>query len=599
MLTAITGSLAFIVAAQPHLSTEWYFTCNSAIRDFSTLPEQYKTFRMSAGDSINLDKVNGVKGRVNDECIVYNKFTLLTDSKLGFGAGADWWFEAYLNGQRIYSTFPDGNEAKGISPENHKFTGQGRQGENLLAVRVRRGSDSWKFCFAAKSLQTTDPCLPVVITADFSKTQGTVKPMNAVNNGPVKSTRGTGNMEQWKNLNIPFARNHDAGFYASYGGEHIVDVHAVFPDFSKDPEDPASYDFTLTDEYLATIQDGGSEIFYRLGSKIEHAKKKYGTKVPPDFRKWAVICEHIIRHYNEGWANGYRWNIRYWEIWNEPDLGNGQLPNPTWQGTEEEFFAFYRVAALHLKKRFPELKIGGPALAGNMDFMRRFLTSMVQQERVPLDFFSWHCYTTNPGIAADQALEVRSILDSFGYTDTESILNEWNYNRGWTGGTFIYSLKTINSLKGAVFTAAVMSACQSAPVDMLMYYDLRPCTFNGVFDFYTFAPLKGYYAFLAWSKLAALKHAVPVDTQKRPGLYATAATDKNGKFGLLLSRYFEKDELPDELFVTLKLNGIRLEETRLYLLDSENDFTEIPYQTDGDGSIHFPLKANTLVYLEN
>ena len=41
---------------------------------------------------------------------------------------------------------------------------------------------------------------------------------------------------------------------------------------------------------------------------------------PKDFRKWAQICEHIIRHYNEGWADGHKWDIRYWEIWNEADL---------------------------------------------------------------------------------------------------------------------------------------------------------------------------------------------------------------------------------------------------------------------------------------
>jgi len=42
--------------------------------------------------------------------------------------------------------------------------------------------------------------------------------------------------------------------------------------------------------------------------------------VPPkDFNKWARICVNIIRHYNDGWAGGYHWGIKYWEVWNEPD----------------------------------------------------------------------------------------------------------------------------------------------------------------------------------------------------------------------------------------------------------------------------------------
>ena len=50
-------------------------------------------------------------------------------------------------------------------------------------------------------------------------------------------------------------------------------------------------------------------------------------------------------------------------------------------------------------------------------------------------------------------------------------------------------------MKGAAFTAAVMCAAQNSPVDMLMYYDARPCVFNGLFDFYTYDKLKTYYVF--------------------------------------------------------------------------------------------------------
>lgn len=58
-----------------------------------------------------------------------------------------------------------------------------------------------------------------------------------------------------------------------------------------------------------------------------------------DFQKWAVVCEHIVRHYNEGWADGYHLNIKYWEIWNEPDLGSEDpATSKTWGGTKEQFY---------------------------------------------------------------------------------------------------------------------------------------------------------------------------------------------------------------------------------------------------------------------
>ena len=150
------------------------------------------------------------------------------------------------------------------------------------------------------------------VNVNFDHTIGRIKPMHAVNNGPLAGSdveQVRSNFDDYKAAGIPYARNHDASFCSSYGGEHTVDVHAVFPDFSKNPYDPRSYDFALTDDYLATIVNAGTKVFYRLGSKIEHWRKKYGTIVPADFRKWAVVCEHIVRHYTLGWADGFHYDV--------------------------------------------------------------------------------------------------------------------------------------------------------------------------------------------------------------------------------------------------------------------------------------------------
>ena len=85
------------------------------------------------------------------------------------------------------------------------------------------------------------------LNINWSEITGKIKPMNAVNNGPV-SSRGNGNLDNYIAANIPYARTHDASFYAGYGGYHTVDVHVIFPDFDADPYDPANYDFQLTDE---------------------------------------------------------------------------------------------------------------------------------------------------------------------------------------------------------------------------------------------------------------------------------------------------------------------------------------------------------------
>lgn len=226
---------------------------------------------------------------------------------------------------------------------------------------------------------------------DPSKPVGAFKPMNAVNNGPCHVRHATdqwrSNLDTYRAAKIPFARNHDAAFCNTYGGEFTVDISAIFPDFEADVNDPASYDFACTDEYILVTKEAGTETFYRLGQKIEHQIRKHNTLPPKDFFKWAQICEHVIRHYNEGWANGFFHGIRYWEIWNEPDLDADDAANKrTWGGTQAQFFKFYEIAAKHLKKCFPDRKIGGPALAGREDWAKDFL-SYVRENNVPMDFF--------------------------------------------------------------------------------------------------------------------------------------------------------------------------------------------------------------------
>lgn len=246
---------------------------------------------------------------------------------------------------------------------------------------------------------------------DLSKSYGKFKPMNAVNNGPaykrhVDDQKRT-NIDSYTAAKIPYARNHDAAFYADYGGEHSVDINAIFPDFNADPTLPESYDFACTDEYIQITNLTGAKTFYRLGQKIEHYIKKFGTVPPADFKKWAVICEHIIRHYTEKWADGFEFDIEYWEIWNEPDLDADDSPNKrTWGGTKAQFFDLFEITAKHLKKCFPHLKIGGPALAYKEDWADDFLKEM-HKRNVPIDFFSWHIYCTEPKYMIEKSERIK------------------------------------------------------------------------------------------------------------------------------------------------------------------------------------------------
>ncbi|MBP5270363.1 MAG: hypothetical protein ILO42_05330 [Clostridia bacterium] len=392
------------------------------------------------------------------------------------------------------------------------------------------------------------------IKADFSKIAGIIKPMNAVNNGPKrkKQDQQSDNEDSYAALRVPYARTHDSAHCHDYGGPYTVDITGIFQDFRADENDPASYDFGNTDEYLSRIMKAGTKVFYRLGQSIEHTIVKHGTLPPADFRKWARICEHIILHYNYGWAGGFNMGIEYWEIWNEPDLDPDDSPNKRcWGGTKAQFFDFYEIAAKHLKSRFPELKIGGPASCGRLDWSEDFLAEM-QKRKVPIDFFSWHIYAKRPEKVPEQAARFRQMLDRHGYRDTESILNEWNYVKDWTDN-WIYSLGVERGQKGASFATAVVSLCQYEAVDMLMYYDARPGGMNGLFDETSLKPSYTYYPFFAFADMRELGKAAELSAEAP--LYAVAATDGNASAGLLLTYYLDQDDA-GPIFADLDLSSL-------------------------------------------
>lgn len=436
---------------------------------------------------------------------------------------------------------------------------------------------------------------------DLSKKCGGFKPMNAVNNGPIFKRHANDqyrtNIEEYKAAKIPYARNHDAAFYLEYGGEHSVDISAIFPNFDADPYAEGSYDFVCTDEYIKVTALAGTKTFYRLGQKIEHYIKKFSTLPPKDFEKWAVVCEHIIKHYTEGWANGFDAGIEYWEIWAEPDLGAGNSsdgssndsPNKrmqTWGGTRAEFFNLYEITAKRLKKAFPKLKIGGPAISWDEQWTADFLGEM-RKRNVPIDFFSWHCYCHKPEEMAEKALRIRKILDENGYCDSESILDEYNYVRGWTE-EYIYSIEVINSIKGAAFTAACMAAAQKAPVDMLMYYDASPCYWNGLFNYYTLRPQKGYYPFLWFSKLSELEEVQ--SENEIENIYTLCGKTSDGKVSALVTYYTDDDLMPNK---TVKLDFGKDSRYLIYALDNEKT-NELVGETR---SLTFDMKPNSCIFV--
>ena len=445
----------------------------------------------------------------------------------------------------------------------------------------------------------------VNISVDFNQRVGKIKPMHGVGQPPFGGIDFSF-VKYLKEANIPYSRLHDVGGW--FGGNMFVDIPNIFRDFDADENDPASYDFVFTDMLIAALIENHCEPVYRLGVTIEnfHKFKAYRIFPPKDTEKWARIAEHIIRHYNEGWANGFHYGIKYWEIWNEPDNGIDNTQNMMWHGTREEFYELYRVTSRHLRKQFGDsIKIGGYGHSGfyvidsvedieksigiglgmkenPTDWEKRteyFITffdgfiDMVVKEGLPFDFFSHHSYAPVEATLKRQKY-VEKRLEEAGLSHVEIHLNEWN-----TNARVIERGKSVASANAA----AMMCVMQNTRMAMMCYYDARLgiSPYGGLFHPMTYTPLCTYYSFKAYGNLYRLGTQVAA-TSGEKDVYVLAATDGERR-GILIANT-GKD-------TAITLSGG--EGMRGYLIDEEHFYTE----TDWDPA-SFTLKENQVIYLE-
>ncbi len=384
---------------------------------------------------------------------------------------------------------------------------------------------------------------PNVIRIDFDNVVDEIRPVHNVGRMPEYELDSKIN-SYFTEANMTSCRTHDTV---------ETDIHNIFPDFSADVNDENSYNFEKCDKVIAAIADTGMEPLFRLGISWSDAVKDHEYLIPPaDYNKWAQICEHIILHYNEGWANGFEYGIEYWEIWNEPDNEDIVEKNVFWQGTPEEFYRLYDVSATYLKEKFPDLKIGGYGSCGfyaltktnninsgstprNQYFITFFegFLEYITEHNSPMDFFSWHSYTVTD--KNEQYIDyVKEKLTSAGYGDTEIICDEWNYNPTEN--------EKIDRRYGANQTSMLIMF-QNEGLAMAHYYSgLSDGNLWAGLFYKSGTPSPAYYGFWAFGQLYKLGSQAEIKNRKlKDDLYAVAATGEDGQ-ALLIANVSEKKD---------------------------------------------------------
>ncbi len=404
-------------------------------------------------------------------------------------------------------------------------------------------------CSSALS-QTSAPSGFRALHVDAGKITGEIHSFQGMNGMPAPIMAGLpGLVRQFKELRVSMVRTHDvmgptdidAKF--EFTNKNLADLipgpvqragvvkagnaSIIFPDENADSEKPASYNFGPTDKMLAAVHASGAEVYYRIG-------RSWGanTNPPANFDKYADVVKHIAMHYNRGWANGFHYNIRYWEFWNEPG-------DVFWTGTPEQFYSLYAKTALALKSVDPTLKVGGDATwnpSGDGGYRESFL-DYCAAHNVPLDFYSWHYYADQSADPYDNvrlAGEIRGVLDAHGFPKAESILSEWNLSSD------CFSEKgraELESMHNAAFIGAALSYFQDAPLDYAMYYRGDAAPWVGLFDLQG-RYFKTAYAFKAMGKMLDTPMRLAVEGTDTLGFAALAGRSADGKtVQLFISNY--------------------------------------------------------------
>jgi xylan 1,4-beta-xylosidase len=385
------------------------------------------------------------------------------------------------------------------------------------------------------------------LAVDAAKDAGRIRSFQGLNGSPFPVMDGLPNLvEQYRELRVDQVRTHDLMGPTEIDSRYMYrDVNLsslipdpiqragvaragneaiIFPDWNADPEKPKSYRFGPTDKAIAAIRESGAEVFYRVG-------RSWGadTDPPADYDKFANIVKHIAMHYNQGWANGFHDQIRYWEVWNEPE--------GFWGGTPEQFYALYEKTARALKSVDPKMKVGGDAEAQphGASPWREGLLDYCAAHRVPLDFFSWHTYAYNSADPYDPVRlgqEIRDVLKTHGFPNAESILSEWNLSYDYT----ILEAGELQSAHNAAFVGAVLTYLQDAPIDHAHFYR-GDAAWMGLFDL-NGNPFKPAYVLKAMGQMLDTPVRLAVSGTDTFGFAALAGKSKDGTtVQILISNY--------------------------------------------------------------
>lgn len=405
------------------------------------------------------------------------------------------------------------------------------------------------------------------VRVDLSIPTGEIKPVHGMCNGPV--SYGADISDAFREIGVPFVRFDGADTAA---GGYAVDVSKIFRNPNADPTDPDNYSFELTDKYVESALLSGAKVIYRLGESRD-LLGSVAERTYDNIDLLSRACVNIVRHYNDGWANGYHFDIQYFELWNGGDDIKGDIE-------------IYGRLANAVKMYNESIKVGGMCYCDSSK--SRELLRACKKHRYPVDFLTAESFAGNPADERGELESLAAFAKNQGFTEVEIILGRWMFvDNEIIGDRSLQKILRVNdhksreirrdlalsacSVKGAAYAAAMMLGLNDVDgVSTACFFDAQPVVspFCSLVDRFGAAE-KPFYAFRAYGELYKARNEVfcSVDRQNNyahSGIYASAAMSDLGE-GIILLASFGGCGVVD-----LRIDGI-----------TEDQYTADVYMLDG------------------
>lgn len=198
-----------------------------------------------------------------------------------------------------------------------------------------------------------------------------------------------------------------------------------------------SFNFTQLDQTICDIYATGAKPFLAL-SYTPEVMSADGTIIgrPSNWNEWSLLVQKTIERYSGrstvlcgGTVSGDKLSDTYYEVWNEPDLfGKWSL-----YGGDKDYKTLYYYSALGAQRAQNTylFSLGGPGITAAYKNWFQVFLKYVDDNKLRIDFISWHHYTKNPNDFIDDVKNIDSWIpqQQYGrYSVLPKMITEWGYD---------------------------------------------------------------------------------------------------------------------------------------------------------------------------